>query len=161
MLLELDRLVTQFETRGGVLRAVNGVSLRLDRGEILGIVGESGSGKSVLGYSIIGLIDPPGRIASCSVRFDGRELVGMPKLSGEIRARLKRSRRDDRCGPEPATKISPREGCSASARSSPPKQAPEQLVLAVVEDCVTKEGSRRYTESIVLLEGWSVDTATT
>ena len=79
MLLELDRLVTQFDTRGGVLRAVNGVSLRLDRGEILGIVGESGSGKSVLGYSIIGLIDPPGRIASGSVRFDGRELVGMPE----------------------------------------------------------------------------------
>ena len=79
MLLELNNLVTQFETRDGVLRAVNGVSLQLERGEILGIVGESGSGKSVLGYSIIGLIDPPGRIAAGSVRLDGRELIGLPE----------------------------------------------------------------------------------
>ena len=77
--LEIDGLVTEFATRGGVLRAVNGVSLQLDAGEVLGIVGESGSGKSVLGYSVIGLVDPPGRIASGSVRFDGRELVGLPE----------------------------------------------------------------------------------
>ena len=43
------------------------------------MVGESGSGKSVLGYSIIGLVDPPGRIAAGSVRFEGRELVGLPE----------------------------------------------------------------------------------
>ncbi len=77
VLLELNNLVTQYETRDGVLRAVNDVSLQVDKGEILGLVGESGSGKSVLGYSIIGLIDPPGRIASGSVRFGGRELVGL------------------------------------------------------------------------------------
>ena len=77
--LELDDLVTEFATRDGVLRAVNGVSLQVDAGQVLGIVGESGSGKSVLGYSVIGLVDPPGRIASGSVRFDGRELVGLPE----------------------------------------------------------------------------------
>jgi peptide/nickel transport system ATP-binding protein len=74
--LELEDLVTEFATRDGVLRAVNGVSLALERGEILGLVGESGSGKSVTGFSILGLIDPPGRIASGSVRFNGLELIG-------------------------------------------------------------------------------------
>ena len=76
-MLEIDDLVTQFDTRAGVLRAVNGVSLQVKAGEVLGVVGESGSGKSVLGYSVIGLVDPPGRIASGSVRFEGRELVGL------------------------------------------------------------------------------------
>ena len=77
--LEIRDLVTEFGTREGVLRAVHGVSLDLRAGEILGLVGESGSGKSVLGYSILGLIDPPGRIASGSIRFAGRELVGAPE----------------------------------------------------------------------------------
>ncbi len=76
MLLEVADLQTEFATRDGLLRAVNGVSFALDRGQVLGLVGESGSGKSVTGFSIMGLIDPPGRIAGGSVRFDGRELVG-------------------------------------------------------------------------------------
>jgi peptide/nickel transport system ATP-binding protein len=79
--LELNELVTEFATRDGVLRAVNGVSLQLARGEILGLVGESGSGKSVTGFSILGLIDPPGRIAGGSVRFHGDELAGAPEES--------------------------------------------------------------------------------
>ena len=74
--LEIKDLVTGFATREGMVRAVNGISLQIKPGEILGVVGESGSGKSVFGYSIIGLIDPPGRIESGSVRFGGRELVG-------------------------------------------------------------------------------------
>ncbi|MEK6244813.1 MAG: ABC transporter ATP-binding protein [Pseudomonadota bacterium] len=77
-MLEIENLVTEFATRDGVVRAVNGVSLQIGKGEILGVVGESGSGKSVLGYSILGLVDPPGRIASGSVRLDGRQLAGMP-----------------------------------------------------------------------------------
>ncbi|HYN11369.1 MAG TPA: ABC transporter ATP-binding protein [Burkholderiales bacterium] len=78
-MLEVRGLVTQFATRDGVVRAVNDVSLTLQGGEILGLVGESGSGKSVLGYSILGLVDAPGRIAAGSIRFDGRDLVGMPE----------------------------------------------------------------------------------
>jgi peptide/nickel transport system ATP-binding protein len=78
-LLEVTDLVTEFVTRDGVLRAADGVSLRLERGEVLGLVGESGSGKSVTGFSIIGLVDPPGRIAAGSVRFDGQELIGAPE----------------------------------------------------------------------------------
>ncbi len=84
MLLEVSNLVTEFALRDGVLRAVQGVSFQLDRGQILGLVGESGSGKSVTGFSILGLIDPPGRIAGGSVKFDGRELVAAPE--SELRA---------------------------------------------------------------------------
>ena len=80
-LLEVSDLVTEFHTREGVLRAVNGTSLTIERGEVLGLVGESGSGKSVTGFSILGLIDPPGRIASGSVRFDNREMLGLPEES--------------------------------------------------------------------------------
>ncbi len=84
MLLEVANLQTEFATRDGVLRAVQEVSFELDRGQILGLVGESGSGKSVTGFSILGLIDPPGRIAGGSVKFDGRELVAAPE--SELRA---------------------------------------------------------------------------
>jgi peptide/nickel transport system ATP-binding protein len=75
-LLAVRHLRTEFATRDGVLPAVADVSFDLARGEVLGLVGESGSGKSVTGFSIIGLIDPPGRIASGSVIFDGEELIG-------------------------------------------------------------------------------------
>jgi peptide/nickel transport system ATP-binding protein len=88
-LLEVTDLQTEFATRDGVLRAVQGVSFSLDRGQILGLVGESGSGKSVTGFSILGLIDPPGRIAGGSVKFDGQELVD----SGEARLRSLRGKR--------------------------------------------------------------------
>ena len=77
-LLEVTDLVTRFDTRGGVVKAVDGVSFALKRGEVMGLVGESGSGKSITGFSIIGLIDPPGRIAGGSIRLEGRELVGLP-----------------------------------------------------------------------------------
>jgi peptide/nickel transport system ATP-binding protein len=72
--LEVTGLQTYFFTRAGVAKAVDGVDLRLDAGEILGLVGESGSGKSITGFSLIGLVDEPGRVVGGSIRFDGREL---------------------------------------------------------------------------------------
>jgi peptide/nickel transport system ATP-binding protein len=75
-LLEIDGLKVQFPLRDGVVRAVDGVSLGVAAGEVLGLVGESGSGKSVTGFAILGLTDPPGRIAAGSIRFRGEELVG-------------------------------------------------------------------------------------
>ena len=75
-LLSVRNLRTEFLTRDGVLPAVGDVSFDLERGEVLGLVGESGSGKSVTGFSILGLIDPPGRIARGQIVFDGTELVG-------------------------------------------------------------------------------------
>jgi peptide/nickel transport system ATP-binding protein len=76
--LEVAGLRTHFFTRAGVVKAVDDVSFSLGRGEVMGLVGESGSGKSITGYSIIGLVDPPGRIVAGSVRLGGRELVGLP-----------------------------------------------------------------------------------
>ncbi len=83
-LLEVKDLVTHFHTRNGVVKAVDGVSFSLHRGEVIGLVGESGSGKSITGFSIIGLIDPPGKIESGSIKLEGRELIGLPAV--ELRA---------------------------------------------------------------------------
>ncbi|KOF51949.1 MULTISPECIES: ABC transporter ATP-binding protein [unclassified Achromobacter] len=76
--LQVRDLRTHFHTRAGVLPAVDGVSFTLERGKILGLVGESGSGKSVTGFSIMGLVDPPGRIVGGEVLFQGRDLAKLP-----------------------------------------------------------------------------------
>ncbi|MGH6782128.1 MAG: ATP-binding cassette domain-containing protein [Sphingomonadaceae bacterium] len=68
-LLEVRDLATHFHTRAGVVKAVDGVSFSLKRGEVMGLVGESGSGKSITGFSIIGLIDPPGQVESGSIKL--------------------------------------------------------------------------------------------
>jgi len=78
VLLEVRDLRTTFRTARGPLRAVDGVSLSLDRGKTLGVVGESGSGKTVLSRSIMGLLPLQGVERSGSVLFEGRELVGLP-----------------------------------------------------------------------------------
>jgi peptide/nickel transport system ATP-binding protein len=75
-LLEVNDLRTYFKTRAGEVHAVDGVSFQLESGKTLGIVGESGCGKSVTAFSIMGLVQPPGRVVGGSVMFDGRELVG-------------------------------------------------------------------------------------
>jgi oligopeptide transport system ATP-binding protein len=75
-LLEVKDLKTYFETEDGVVKAVDGISFRLKRGETLGIVGESGSGKSVTNLSIIRLIpDPPGKIVSGEVVFNDQDIL--------------------------------------------------------------------------------------
>jgi peptide/nickel transport system ATP-binding protein len=74
--LQVTDLATHFHTRAGVVKAVDGVSFEVGPGEVVGLVGESGSGKSITGFSILGLIDPPGRIVSGSVKLLGEELVG-------------------------------------------------------------------------------------
>ena len=87
--LEVEGLTTEFATREGVCCAVSDVSFRLEKGEILGLVGESGSGKSVTGFSILGLVDPPGRVSGGSVRLGGEQLVG----ASEERLRRVRGKR--------------------------------------------------------------------
>ncbi len=77
--LEVRNLRTHFATRAGVVKAVDDVSFTVRRGEVLGLVGESGSGKSVTGFSIIGLVDPPGRIVDGAILYQGRELTTLPE----------------------------------------------------------------------------------
>jgi peptide/nickel transport system ATP-binding protein len=76
--LTVEDLRTYFFGRAGVAKAVDGVSFSVGPGEVLGLVGESGAGKTVAGASILGLIDPPGRIVDGSIRLAGEELVGRP-----------------------------------------------------------------------------------
>ncbi len=75
--LDVRDLKTHFFTKAGVARAVDGVSFTVGKGEVVGLVGESGSGKSVTGFSIIGLVDPPGRVVSGEVRFNGQNLLDL------------------------------------------------------------------------------------
>ena len=83
--LSVKNLCTHFFTRAGVVKAVNGVSFDLARGEIMGLVGESGSGKTVTGFSLLGLVDAPGRIVEGSVMLNGIELTTLSET--ELRKR--------------------------------------------------------------------------
>src|SRR5262245_2433713 len=76
--LQVEDLQTYFYTRGGLVKAVDGVSFSLRRGETLAVVGESGCGKSVTALSLMRLVaDPPGRIVGGAVRLDGVDLLGL------------------------------------------------------------------------------------
>ena len=83
--LSVQNLSTHFFTRAGVVKAVDGVSFDLARGEIMGLVGESGSGKTVTGFSLLGLVDAPGRIVQGSVTLNGTELTTLSQR--ELRKR--------------------------------------------------------------------------
>jgi peptide/nickel transport system ATP-binding protein len=77
--LEVRHLRTWFYTKEGIAKAVDDVSLTVGKGEILGLVGESGSGKTVTGFSILGLVDEPGRIVDGEILLNGTNLVGLPE----------------------------------------------------------------------------------
>ena len=77
-LLQVNNLRIEFPTRRGTLLAVDDISFHIDPGEVLGVVGESGAGKSLTGAAIIGLLDPPGRIAGGQILLDGRRIDNLP-----------------------------------------------------------------------------------
>ena len=76
--LQVRGLTTRFDTRAGAVTAVNDVSFSVDPGRIMGLVGESGSGKSVTGFSILGLIEAPGRVTGGEVLVEGQDLRALP-----------------------------------------------------------------------------------
>lgn len=87
-LLTVEDLVLDFRTRSGMVHVLDGISLSLARGEILGIVGESGSGKSVLAYAMMGLLDPAAQIPRGGIHFAGRNMLTESEQSlAEIRGR--------------------------------------------------------------------------
>jgi len=103
-LLEVRNLAVQFSTDDGLVRAVDGVSFHLDRGETLGVVGESGSGKSVTGLALLGLIEKPaGRVTSGEILLDGRNLL---KLN-ETELRKVRGNRIAMIFQDPMTALNP------------------------------------------------------
>ncbi len=77
-LLQVDHLIVEFPGRHGTLRALDDISFDIAPGEILGVVGESGAGKSLTGASIIGLLEPPGRVASGQILLEGRRIDNLP-----------------------------------------------------------------------------------
>ena len=75
--LAVHGLSTHFTSRAGVVRAVDDVSFSVSAGQVLGLVGESGSGKSVAGFSVLGLVDAPGRVVAGRVLFQGQDIAGL------------------------------------------------------------------------------------
>ncbi|HMI12665.1 MAG TPA: ABC transporter ATP-binding protein, partial [Bradyrhizobium sp.] len=76
--LSVRNLQVEFATRRSTLRAIDGISFDIAKGEVLGVVGESGAGKSVTGLAVIGLIDPPGRITGGQIYLSGMRIDNLP-----------------------------------------------------------------------------------
>src|ERR1700758_3977637 len=86
--LSVRNLGVEFVTRHSALRAIDGISFDIAKGEVLGVVGESGAGKSVTGLAVIGLIDPPGRISGGEIRLSGLRLATLPPENlGKVRGK--------------------------------------------------------------------------
>jgi len=102
-LLDIQDLHVEFPTQGGTLHAVDGVSLHLEEGEVLGIVGESGSGKSVTMMALMGLVGWPGQVRAKHMRFAGRDLLGI----GDRERRALVGKEVAMIFQEPATSLNP------------------------------------------------------
>ncbi len=101
--LSVRDLTVEFVTRRGTLRAIDAISFDIAPGEVLGVVGESGAGKSLTGTAVIGLLEPPGRIAGGEIRLSGRRIDDLPP--GEMR-RL-RGKRIGMVFQDPLTSLNP------------------------------------------------------
>ena len=102
-LLQVKNLVVEFPNRRSTLRALDGVSFEIAPGEVLGLVGESGAGKSLTGAAIIGLLEPPGRIAGGAILLEGERIDNLPPE----RMRHVRGRRIGAIFQDPLTSLNP------------------------------------------------------
>ncbi|PZO81944.1 MAG: methionine ABC transporter ATP-binding protein [Mesorhizobium amorphae] len=101
--LAVENLSVTFSMRGKTVTAVDGVSLHIMPGEVLGVVGESGSGKSVTGLALMGLIDPPGKVAATRIALEGEEIAAVP----ESRLRALRGNRMAMIFQDPVSTLNP------------------------------------------------------
>lgn len=145
--LEINDLHTSFFTDKGVVRAVNGVSLTIPRGKIVGLVGESGCGKSMTAKSVMGLLRYPGRIESGSIRLLGKELTGLSEkklrsICGEDISMIFQ---------EPMTSLNPvlkvgrqvQEALLVHGKASSKKEARDK-VIEIFKDVGIPEAEKRY-----------------
>ncbi|MDM0011348.1 ABC transporter ATP-binding protein [Variovorax sp. J22P168] len=102
-LLQVNNLVVEFPHRRGTLRALDDISFEIAPGEILGVVGESGAGKSLTGAAIIGLLEPPGRVASGEIRLEGQRIDNL----GHEAMRHIRGRKIGAIFQDPLTSLNP------------------------------------------------------
>ena len=137
-ILAVEHLRTHFLTRDGVAKAVDDVSFTLARGEIMGLVGESGSGKSVTGYSIIGLVDPPGEVAGGQVRFLGEDVL----RASEERLRQLRGNRIAMIFQDPFSSLNPRMRVGDIIGEAPEVHGlvPAAALADYVDDLMTRVG---------------------
>src|SRR5919206_1412967 len=103
MILDVRDLRVEFPTRRGTLTALDGISFSIAPGEVLGVVGESGAGKSITGLAVIGLLEPPGRIAGGEVRLEGKRIDNLPPEA----MRRVRGRRIGMIFQDPLTSLNP------------------------------------------------------
>jgi peptide/nickel transport system ATP-binding protein len=136
-LLQVNNLATHYVTKAGVVKAVDGVSFEVAAGEIVGLVGESGSGKTVTGFSLLGLIDAPGRIVSGSIKLEGQELVVLSHAA----LRTLRGRRIAMVFQDPSTTLNPVLTIGAQMR----------LALAAHERLAERAAEARATEVLTLV----------
>jgi peptide/nickel transport system ATP-binding protein len=148
-LLEVRGLVTEFATRAGVLRAVDGVSFSIAAGETLALVGESGCGKSVTAFSLMRLIaQPPGRISGGEVLLEGRDLLKLP----EAAMRAVRGERMAMIFQEPMTSLNPvmtvGEQIVEAIRQhrAVTRQAARDRAVALLEEVHIPDAGRRFGE---------------
>ncbi|MDP7179547.1 MAG: ATP-binding cassette domain-containing protein, partial [Verrucomicrobiota bacterium] len=102
-MLDIEDLQINFDTRRGQVKAVQGISLRVERGEILGLVGESGAGKSTVGSAVMGLLDIGGRVTSGRILFEGENLL----VKSSEAMRKMRGRRIGMIFQDPMTALNP------------------------------------------------------
>jgi len=113
-LLDVKGLKTYFYTDEGIVRAVDGVDLYINKGETLGVVGESGSGKSVTALSVMRLIpQPPGRIVEGTIVYDGKKLLELPPAQ----MRKIRGKEISMIFQEPMTSLNPARSSRSASRS--------------------------------------------
>ncbi len=143
--LAVHELRTWFEQRHATVKAVDGVSFELQVGETVGLVGESGSGKSMTGYSLLGLVEPPGRIVGGSVRLAGEELVGVaPSRLRAVRGRhLAMIFQDPMATLNPVLTIGAQMQLALQAHGRVPEQAARARCVEVLRQVGIPDAERR------------------
>ena len=146
VMLQVQDLSTHFIFREGQLKALNGVSVSLKRGQILGVVGESGSGKTVLALSIMGLIPFPGKVISGQVMFQGRDLLGldleaMRKIRGKEIAMVFQ---DATAGLNPVMQVGTQVEEMITTHLPISKKAAREETMAAMKDAGLPEPKRVY-----------------
>jgi peptide/nickel transport system ATP-binding protein len=160
-LLEVRRLRVEFPTRRGRLVALDDISFEIAPGEILGVVGESGAGKSLTGAAIIGLLDPPGRIAAGEIRFDGRRIDNLPYDE----MRKVRGRQIGAIFQDPLTSLNPLYTVGRqlveTIRTHLPVSADEarRRAICLLQETGIPAAGERIAATLCELRGWSAEQA--